>query len=176
MKLDDIRQMITGSSAADWQQISGTHLFIYALGEVISPDEHWVSVDYHHSLAVFKEDVNLRLAYGLEQDRDLQFDEARFPYQRVSRSLADAFWQGALVARWTYLVVDGGRCYLPEVEAIHDGQDEHPDEYDKWEFRGWAARESDVAMARLLNDLTGRAEDDVFERYLSQAGITEIPG
>lgn len=175
MKLDDIRRMITGSSASAWHQVSGTHLFIYGLGEARSADEHWVTVDYHHSLAVYTADVSLRLAYGLEEDQELHFDGITFPDKKITRSFADAFWQGALVTRWTYLVVDGGRCYLPEIEAVYDGRDEHPHDYSKWELRGYSAHASDVAVTRLLNDLAGRPEPGLLERYMSQARITEVP-
>jgi hypothetical protein len=175
MKLDDIRQIIAGSTAADWQEISGSRLFIYAFGEVVSADEHRVTVDYHHSLAVYREDVSLRLAWGLEEERDLEFDRVHFPYSQTRRAYADAFWQGALVARWTYLIVDGGRCYLPEIEPVYEGKDEDPEDSSKWHLRGYQAYTGDIAMARLLNDLVGRPEEGAFERYMEQASIAEAP-
>jgi hypothetical protein len=175
MRYQEITRTVIGSTTSDWEQIGGTHLFIYGLGEVQSADQHWVSVDYHHSLAVYKPDVNLRLAWGLEEDRDLSFRGMNFPDRQVRRASADAFWQGALVARWTYLVVDGGRCYLPEVREAYDGQQEHPFNSEQWQFRALEASASDVAVARLLKNLLGRPEASTFSAYMRQAKIAEVP-
>ena len=149
---------------------------MHELGEVVSGSgEHWVTVDSHHSLAVYAPDVSLRLAYGLVEDQDPSFPGVEFPDKAIWRANADAFWQGALVARWTYLIVDGSRCSLPEIESVYDGIDEHPSDSSKWTFRGYRAKASEVAVARLLNDLVGRPEHGLFESYMSRAGITEVP-
>ncbi len=69
---------------------------------------------------------------GIELDGDLSFEGWTFTDRLIRRFLADAFRQGALVARWTVLHVDGGRCYMPDpdrfgmdtVESIVEGHDE----------------------------------------------------
>jgi len=143
MKYDDVVGMVTTSGVSDWQQIDGGRFFIYELGEYSSAEGRGVSVEYHHSLGVYRGDVGLRLAWGLEEDRDLQFEGMSFPDKQIWRCFADAFWQGALVARWRYLLVDGGRCSLPEVHQAYDGVEEHPGDPAKWTFRR-AGRSSTV--------------------------------
>ena len=171
MKYDDVVGMVTTSGVSDWQQIDGGRFFIYELGEYSSAEGRGVSVEYHHSLGVYRGDVGLRLAWGLEEDRDLQFEGMSFPDKQIWRCFADAFWQGALVARWRYLLVDGGRCSLPEVHQAYDGVEEHPGDPAKWTFRRSTARMGDVAVARLVDGLSGRSE---FDSYMSRAGIAVV--
>ncbi len=118
--------------------------------------------------------MNLRLAWGMEIDRDLSFEGWNFPDRTIRQFLADAFWQGAFVDRWTVLHVDGGRCYMPypnrfgvdTVESVVEGHDEGV---------AWTARASHVALARLLNDIVRRPEPGMLERHMEQADVIEVP-
>ena len=155
----------------DWAVLDEGPLYLYELGEVLSGDRHWVEVNTHHSMAVLRADVNLRLAWGLQRDDDQHFEGWSWPNPKISRSLADVFWQGSLVARWTYLVVDGGACYLPDPEREYLQTGDSPNDY---EGGPRTAKASEVALARLLNRFAQRPYEE-FDRYFEQSGIVEVP-
>jgi hypothetical protein len=134
-------------------------------------DKHWIEVGTHHRLVVYRPDVNLRLAWGLRNETDLAFDGMTWPDSKITRFLADAFWQGSLVARWSFLVVDGGRCYLPDPEREYLRTGDSANDY---EGGPWTAKASEVSLARLLNTLVHRPDGE-FSRYLGQSGIVEVP-
>jgi hypothetical protein len=101
VKYDDITGMVTGSSVDDWAVLQPGPLYLDELGEVSSNEGHWIEVNSHHSMAVYRPDVSLRLAWGQEREDDLLFEGWSWPDAKITRSLADAFWQGSLVARWS---------------------------------------------------------------------------
>jgi hypothetical protein len=127
-------------------------------------------VDSHHYLGVYKPDVSLRLAWGLKLEDELSLDGWTWPDRSISRYGVDAFWQGALVARWTMLVVDGGRAYLPDPDRAYIKTDDTSMGY---ETIAWTAKASEVAIARLLDRMVRSVGE--FDRYFSDAGIVEIP-
>jgi hypothetical protein len=170
MQHDEIKRMITGSSPGDWVLLGEGPLFIDGLTEVSAGDRHWLEVDRHNYLAVYKPDVDLRLAWGLTLDTGLSYDGWVFPDPAIDRLLVDGFWQGSLVARWTLVSVDGHRCYLPDPERAYVKTGDSPRDY---ETVGWTATKTDIALARLLNELVQRPAGE-FERYMSQSGIVEI--
>lgn len=169
VRYNEITQMITGSSPRDWEVI-GPPVYLDRLGEVSSGDQHWLEVDSQYYLAVYKPDVSLRLAWGLTLERVLSFEGWTFPDSSISRYAVDAFWQGALVARRTVLVVDGGGCYLPDPDPAYVKTD---DSLMGHQGVGWTAKASDVAVARLLDGVVRPSSE--FDRYLDQAGIVEVP-
>ena len=136
-----------------------------------SADRDWLEVDFHNYLAVFKPDVDLRLAWGLIVDSNLNFDDWVFPDPAIDRLLVDGFWRGALVARWTILAVDGHRSYLPDVDRADIKTGESLRDHQTF---GWTAPASDVALARLLQELLQRPAGE-FDRYMEQVGIVEVP-
>jgi hypothetical protein len=123
---------------------------------------------------VYRPDISLRLAWGLQVGAEFTIDDWVMPDKKVSRFIADGFWQGALVARWHLLAVDGGRCYLPDAEpmVVKTGEG-----FFDAQAAGWTARASEVALAQLLNEVTpgmerGRSQ---FGTYLERlAGIVEV--
>jgi hypothetical protein len=171
VKYDEITQMVTSSSAGDWTVLQPGPLYLDELGEVSSGDRHWVEVNTHYSMAVYRPDVNLRLAWGLKRDDDQHFEGWSWPNPKITRSLADAFWQGSLVARWSYLVVDGGACYLPDPDREILRTGDSPTDIE-WGRR--TAQASEVALARLLNAFAQRPYEQ-FDRYFEQSGIVEVP-
>ena len=54
------------------------------------------------------------MADGLAFDDWVYADQSR---RGIVRQLVDGFWRGALVTRWPVLLVDGGKCYLPDPRA-----------------------------------------------------------
>jgi hypothetical protein len=145
-------------------------LYLDELGQVSSGDRHWIEVHHHHSIAVYRPDVSLRLAWGLKRDEHQDIDGWTWPDRSITRHLADAFWQGSLVARWTYLVVDGGRCYLPDPQREYTQVGESPLDV---EAGPWQVKASEIALTRVLNELAQRPAGE-FDRYLRQSGAIEI--
>lgn len=172
MRYDQITQMITGSSPKDWEVIGGGPLYLDRIGEVISGEgQHWLAVDTHDYLAVYKADVSLRLAWGLTLNRGLSFEGWTWPDPQTYRLAVDTFWQGSLVARWAVLLVDGARCYLPDPDRAYAKTDESLKGYQGF---GWTAKASEIALARLLDGIShGTASE--FDSYLGRAGIIEVP-
>src|SRR5258708_31046853 len=171
MQYDDITKMITGSPPDDWASIPSGPLYLDQLGEVIEGSQHQVEVSSHLYLAVYKPDVSLRLAWGIEEDRDLTLEGWTWPDKQITRFIVDAFWQGPLVARWYLRQVDGARCSLPDAYREYVKKGESLMDYQGY---AWTATSSEIALARLLNDLVGRPRGD-FDRYMEQAAIIELP-
>lgn len=170
MKLDEIRKTVTTSAAADWETLGHGPTYLTWPMDSSSGDAHWTEHAEPAHLAVYKADVSLRIAWGVEVDDDLKFEGITFPDKAISRFTADAFWKGSLVARWYMLLVDGGRCYLPDVKgSLADTGDGPLDR----EIVGWTATASDTALAKLLNDLVSRADGE-FDSYLKRSGIEVV--
>lgn len=161
MQYDALKKMVTGSSAGDWAMLGEGPLYLDRFTELTSEGQHWLEVGGHHYLAVYRTDVNLRLAWGLELEDRLEFEGWTWPDSSISRFAVDAFWQGALVTRWTLLLVDGARSYLPDPQRGSDGT-------------GWTAKADEVGLARLLQELVRRPEGQ-FNRYMEGAGIVIAP-
>ena len=173
MQYDELTQTITTSTPADWARIDADGgLFLDMLGEVSSSEQRWLEVSTHQSMAVYRNDIDLRLAWGLTTGHDLTFEHWVFPDRGVDRLAVDAFWRGALVNRWTVLEVDGGRCYLPDPSRVTVKTGDGPTDV---ETVGWEAPASEIALARLVNNLS-RTGGREFDSYLKQAEIRTIPG
>jgi hypothetical protein len=172
VRYDEIRQTITASSPDDWAVVAADGLtFLARFGEVRSQRQHWLETDSHICLAVYRADIDLRLAWGLTVGTGLEFDGFNFADASITRQAVDGLWRGALVTRWYVLSVDGHRCYLP---------DPHPADAETGEgVRGsgtvrWTAKEGEVALARLLQAQVHEGGRD-FDSYMDQAGIVEVP-
>ena len=172
MRYDEIRQTITASSPDDWAVVAADGLtFLARFGEVRSRAQHWLETDSHICLAVYKADIDLRLAWGLAIGTGLEFDGFNFADSSITRQAVDGLWRGALVTRWYVLSVDGHRCYLPDPHPAHAETGEG--------VRGsgtlrWTAKASEIALARLLQAKVYEGGRD-FDSYMDQAGIIEVP-
>lgn len=163
MRYDEIRKLIISSSANDWAVIVEGSVYPGHPEEVISGE-----TEGHTYLAVYKADVNLRLAWGMTvgavgTDTHLAFETRDFADLSIERQLVDGFWRGALVTRWSVLSADSHRCYLPFPELLITQVDE-----------SFTVKRSEVALARLLNRLAGRDETD-FGIMLEHARVAIVP-
>lgn len=161
--LQELRVTISDSNASHWNVVGEpgpTYRDRFAV--TLGPAGAHMEADSHLSLAVFKADVDLSIAWGMDLDfawidgtlRDRRkFDWASaFPDESVWVSIADVFWRGSLVDRVHYVLVDGARALLPWARE-YDGLKTSRYEYD---------------VARLLSDLSGHRE---FEYYFERAGF-----
>ena len=91
--------------------------------------------------------------------------------------LVDGFWRGALVTRWTVLLVDGFRCHLPDPERVTVETGEGICDS---ETVAWMANESEVvSLARLLHGLVHGESDGTerqFASYLERDSHRARPG
>jgi hypothetical protein len=158
VRYDEIISMITASSPGDWQRVE-------KLG---GPD--WPGG--YPNLAVYKPDAGLRLAWGLMLDDDVNLEGWNFP-GHTERHLADAFWRGGLIARWSVLAVDNLHSYLPEP---HRSTAEAGEPGSGAEHVGWTVKKSETAVPRLLHSLTPRRGPGDFDSYLKQSGTVEVDG
>ena len=130
---------------------------------------------------VFREDVNLTMAYGAPIDDGEPWEDTELvpgPRHEVRGVLLDVFWAGALVDRQALHLVDDGRGILPdyEDEAIDTGQLDA-------EAVARTAPARAVRAARLMLCLTkGFSTFDEearaghpFDFYFHRSGIVEIP-
>ncbi len=175
MRYDEITQVVTASKPEDWEviDVGSGPLYLERHGEVSNGSgQLWVEVDSHYYLAVYKPDVSLRIAWGIRVGDKWESVEDRWiwPDRSMERFAVDAFWHGALVARWALLSVDGGNCYLPDADRATVQTDDSTKGY---QTVAWTAKASDIALARLVDRLTRSISQ--FDRFLEQTGIVEVP-
>lgn len=170
MRYDEIRKLIIGSSPDDWAVVeSGGEVYLDRFEEHVFGGESRLSVAGHNRLAVYKDDVDLRLAWGMTVETGLKF--RGWEFGAIERQRVDGFWRSALVTRWPVLRVDGGRCYLPSpqpaVVSAGTGRRDHI-------VTGWTVGESGVALARLLQLLVRPGGGTDFDSYLRESGAVIV--
>lgn len=180
MKLDELRGTITHSAKKDWHPLTcwggNGPSYLNSYSTWSGPDG-WggIEVESHSNLAVYRADIDLKLAWGLPRDgRDEKLHlpwQDRFPNPKVTAYFVDVIWRGSLVDRDTHFAVDGGRAYLPSGHAKYENQ-ENPDpttwrwitdEVTPWEYH----------LTKLVHSFEP-SED--FDRYFERAGMTRLPG
>lgn len=176
MKYADLRAAIESSRPDDW---NGIHCWGAGSGPAYRVDwdksqgaDDWELYFRQHShAAAFKPDLGLTLAWGMEASFDMQREMTpdwleNFPLvDGVTYYLLDTFWNGALVDRGYYTVVDA-EAYIPLPSPIYGGDDaEGVPTLDRYEVTRF-----DVAVTRIVHILANhRAED--YDRVLDRAGF-----
>jgi hypothetical protein len=170
MRLDDLRRLVADSAPGDWHKIG-------CYGAGADPSDR----RGHRSVFVFREDMNLTMAYGASIDDGEPWEDAELapgPRHEVRGVLLDVLWAGALVDRQALHLVDDGRGILPdyEDEAIDTGQLDAEDV-------ARTAPAKAVRTARLvlcLNNGLPTFDEEArlghgFDFYFHRSGIVEIP-
>jgi hypothetical protein len=172
MRYEEVRKLITGSSPEDWEviEVEG-NVYLDRFEGVTSGGRPLLKAESHIYLAIYRADIDLRLAWGMTEATGLTFEGWDFPHRSIERQLVDGFWRGAFVTRWPVLEVDEGRCYLPYPRPAVAADGRPPEGHF---VVGSRVRASEVALARLLQELAGR-EDREFDQYLRQTGAVEVP-
>lgn len=179
MKFDDLRAMIQSSTPADW---NGIHCWGSGAGPAYRVDwdkgnrgKEWELYFREHShVAAYKPDLGLSLAWGMpatfDEDREMKPDWIEnFPLvDGVSYYLIDTFWNGAVVDRGYYAVVDA-EAYVPLPSAVfgRDDNDGNPT------LEHYEVNRYDVALARIANNLANHRDED-FDRVLSRTGFVVV--
>lgn len=166
MRLDEIISTVVESEPDDWEVLLAGPDYQYKFVQVGTQQGTHLEIGYHSAMAVYRHDIDIRLAFGMPMDRDLNFGWS-FPDPQVTRDLADVFYRGALVYRWSVYAVDGGRAYVPQMDpsAVTTG-----DGAFGMELAGWTASSSDTKLARLVHVFNGGQAEE-FDSYLKRTTI-----
>lgn len=176
MELESIWKIVESSECDDWNHIvtwgagaGPSYKPRFGVSEYDTTDNRGqeqtaynIAVDGPSDLLIYKDDVDLSIAYGV--DRDPHWEgrmKLIFPYQDrffdddIRVSYVDLFWRGNLVDRVLHIIVDGGRCRLPAPDEV-DGE--------------YVIEARELALARLVNSISY----DQTDRYLGQSKFKVI--
>ena len=160
MRLDKLLTTIAESTATDWEKLDVPTEYngVCDNGEA---DEHQsAGPSFHHTLAVYKPDIDVSLAYGAIVARPFQepwTESFRGPASTIAVWLR---YRGAVVYEWVVASVDGGRCVLP-LPGMQGGR--------------YVVQERDLPMAQLLfNLMSSVADDETLDMALQRAGLPVV--
>jgi hypothetical protein len=162
MKLNELLDTVMSSDADDWHKIvcwgstSGpSYKDQFTFWEKRDKAENFLDVESHSEVAIFIPDISISLAFGLKRSDKFQEKWANsFPDPDASSSYVDIFYNNALVFRTFYVVVDGGRAYLP---VPHRTTLDVPRRY--------------YGFIQLINSIQGERD---YERYVKDAGMKVV--
>jgi hypothetical protein len=173
MRHDELTGMVVESRRDDWEPLEQGPYYADGFWMESSGNEHRLGTKWHDWLAVYKPDVDLRLAWGMTHRDDYQLPEPFiWPNRKIYLDFVDAFWRGSLVARWRVLNVDGGACYHPEPDraSVNTG-----DSLRDWETVGWTVKASEVKLCRLLQSFSMGEEHNNFDDFFRPDRIVVVP-
>lgn len=164
MQLSDFLTTILSSNSTDWEVIADGPTYLY-------DPETWhtgsdqllnIKIKTHHSIAIYRKDISISLAWGLEENDNFNEDYAtRFADTSASTAWLDLFYNGSLIKRELYVVVDGGRAFLPIADRIV--------EKNTYKITGWTVNQDRHNLIKLLNEIRSNAYD--FDSYFARSGI-----
>jgi hypothetical protein len=158
MRLNELIERVAQSEPKDWHAIHGHPTYRDNLEGVRSGAQHWIEIHSHHSVATFVPDASITMAWGLQVIDDFKEPWANtFSDPHASSANVDVFYNGALVYRALYILVDGARCYLPLPD-----QRQQPG----------GVPELYARFIKLLDRIAGQ---DQFDEYFQRAGLARMP-
>jgi len=119
MTLDDLLEAVRNSDRNDWnvELCAGFGAGPSYRDRLLinnAPPQQQIEVASQSHVAAFRKDVSITMAWGMQ--RSATFVETwatGFPDPNASSDWFDVFYNGALVYRDYYVVVDGARAFLP---------------------------------------------------------------
>jgi hypothetical protein len=161
MTLAELLKTIASSSKEEWHYIgcwgSGagpSYRSSFSFYEVYNGHPAVLHADAHGSVAIYKPNVSITIAFGLTANDHFREGWAnQFPDTRASSHYVDVFFNNALVYRDLYVNVDGGRAKLPL-----------PDSRDKL-----FVSKSYNSFIRLIDNLEGYISE--YDQYRERAGF-----
>jgi len=153
MNFWELRGTIQKSDSSEWRRIDSGVTYRDRFVTCYGPGRnHRLEHDSHTDVAVYIPDVDLTIAYGMDNElsriddyghSDSALDWTKvFPGKHWKVLVADIFWRGSLVDRVAYIAVDDYRAYLP-IGGWHDGLDIDEFQHD---------------VARLIDGIAGHRE------------------
>jgi hypothetical protein len=171
--LAEMRSIIRASTVDHWEVTLIGPTYLNAFGTVSDQSGTWLEHKEHVHRAVYRPDVSLGLAWGMDvYSDDLPIHAPwsdRFSDPTIHLQYIDVLWNGMLIDRREIAKVDGHRGTLPHARpmVVDTGQD--------WpEAIGETSNPYDVQLARLTHVLGGGSLEE-FESHFRRSGIVEIP-
>ena len=146
MRLNELLQVIRESNNEDWNVIESNTL----LSHITTDNDNRVYADYHTNRASYIPDVSIGLAGGLNGNSD----------QHASSHFLDILYNGMLVHRVVYVLIDGGRSYMP---LPHREMNENGKTID------WYITDEEYNFFKLFNSI--QSFDTQYESYLRSSRI-----
>ena len=168
--LEDMREWITGSTAADWEVEQPATEPTVRLGPLLLAHP---GPPAHAWRAIYRPRPAVRLLWGLERGRAYVPEWQPCHWAPAEPKLAELFFagtseiKGTSVDRYRFVAVDSGRCYLPlpRSAGASEARDKSGDAH--WTITGY-----EQALFSLLNDLSGMSTSRrAFNDYLHEAAI-----
>ncbi len=153
MTLNDLIQKICTSTSNDWYSIdTNGPLFKHRIKE----NGQSYNIDQHNEYASFRLDLSITLAWDLVENENFVEPYANNNPDSHSKSMwLDVFYNGALVFRQMYILVDGGRAYLP-TPTYNNGV--------------YEVFKQQADFVYIINDIIGITRED-YEGYLNRNNI-----
>jgi hypothetical protein len=178
LQLFELEKILADTAADDWQVISDgpTFLYSYMVSSGRGEGPHISAVEEHHSIAVLRTDIDIRIAWGYdpefgEKKEYVYFKERSFADPLVRVTFGDVFYRAALVQRNHLVSVDSARALLPVPSArAKEGASVTSSDADDFE---WFVTQREVNFARLVHGLANRYHD--FGSYLQRSGFVVDP-
>ena len=163
MRLDEVRELLTTTTAAQWAKLEIGPLYregytMYGFG-----GESSIAVRWHQEAAVFREDVDLTLQWGMDQVTDQHEGDGVYEWsqglvdKKARTSFVDVFWRGVLVDRYVLASIDGGHGLVPMPYTSNAGH--YP-----------TVNTRQVQVTKLIADLEGGHVDPI-DRVLESHGF-----
>lgn len=157
MRLNELLQVIRESNNEDWNVIESNTL----LSHITTDNDNRVYADYHTNRASYIPDVSVGLAWGLNCNSDFYEEWANcHPDQHASSHFLDILYNGMLVHRVVYVLIDGGRSYMP---LPHREMNENGKTID------WYITDEEYNFFKLFNSI--QSFDTQYESYLRSSRI-----
>jgi hypothetical protein len=158
VRRDEVTQAISSSSRGNWTVI----------GNDDSRFPARTAEGKHLHAAVYNPDPDILLAWGLVLSEGVREADWVFSSPEIMRQRAEAWCRDKRVAQWSVLLVDGDRCYLPELSpATPEGEGPAATR--------WTYQKEERELAILLRDLSGLRFPGVDE-YLHRAHARAASG
>jgi hypothetical protein len=168
MKLQDVRRILTESEGCQWSKLdSAGPLYRNGFGTWTTADNQGIDVTWHHSAAVYRDDIDLTVQWGMKLDATRDRGHWAFPWAEnfmskdVTPYWVDVFWRGSLVDRYAAVSVDGAHGLVPMPHTAG----EEPNWLD-------AVTKREAGVIRLIAELGNYGRS--FDGYLALAGFTIV--
>jgi hypothetical protein len=120
MRIHQLLKRIVETQPSDWRRLGplgssvGTFPDCRIVCKECGHDAVLLPAKSHDEQAVLKNHAGVTLAWGMEDRAVFQEEWATaFPDARASSAYVDVFYYGSRVHRESYVIVDGGRAFLP---------------------------------------------------------------
>ena len=157
MKSEELLKVIRESTSEDWNVIESNTL----LSNVTTDDNNVVYAECHTNRAAYRPDISIGLEWGLNCNAHFYEKWANCHSDpQASSHFLDIFYNGMLVERIVYVVIDGGRSYMPLP---------HREINEKNETIGYYITHEEYELFQLFNLI--QCLDTQYDSYLSRSGI-----